>query len=134
MRAAASRTVRPFFDRHFRPCRFFSGDDSLAAALSSTRSSGARASAGSFADRIALDPGKSAEQVEDEGTAARSRVDAFGQGPESDAALIKFAHRVDQMAHAASETVELPYDQRVAGTQVIKLRDALGILPLKSAA
>ena len=68
------------------------------------RGSGAWASAGSFADRIALKPGKSAEQVEDEGTAARSRVDAFGQGSESDAAPIRIAHRVDQMAHAASET------------------------------
>ena len=91
-------------------------------------------SADSFADQVALELGKSAEQVEDEGTAARGRVDAFGRGPESDAALIKIAHRVDQMAHAASETVELPYDQRFAGMQVIKLRDALGILPLKSAA
>ena len=58
--------------------------------------------------------------MKDECAPARCRVDAFSQRLETDTALVKIANRINQVTHAAPETVELPDNQRVAGTQVIE--------------
>ncbi len=58
--------------------------------------------------------------MKDKCASARCRVDTLSQRPESDAALVKIANRINQVTHAATETVELPDNQRITGTQVIE--------------
>jgi len=83
---------------------------------------------GPFADQVALELRQRAEDMEHQPAAGRGRVDLLLQAAEPDAALLKRADGVDQVAQAAPETVELPHDQRVAGPQVVKRAGELGPL------
>jgi len=92
------------------------------------RARGRQAGPGALADQVALELGQRGEDVEDEASAARGRVDALLEAPEADVALGQRRDGIDQVAQRSPESVKTPDHERVAGSQVVERAGELGPL------
>jgi hypothetical protein len=75
-----------------------------------------------FADEVAFELGQGGEHVEDELAAGGGGggVNRLLEAAEADAAVGQTGDGVDQVPEGAAEAVELPDDERVAGTQLVQ--------------
>lgn len=87
-------------------------------AISTSRASGGQTSHCSLTRQIAFHLGKSRHHVEEEPPGGRGCVDTVGQASKFDAVLIQPGHKLDELTHRAPKAVELPYNQRIAGSKV----------------
>jgi hypothetical protein len=58
--------------------------------------------------------------VEDQLPGRGGGVDALGEAAEADPSSLKITDRVDEVAEGASEPVQLPDDEGVAGSQLVQ--------------
>ena len=86
----------------------------------SARPCGFKPGAGAFLDESALELGERAEELQLEASHRARGVDRLGQRPHRDPAAVELEHELDQVAEAASEPVELPYDQRVTRSEAVQ--------------
>ena len=96
------------------------GDRRRTATGPAARPCGFKPGAGAFLDDSALELGERAEQLQLEASHRARGVDRLGQRPHRDPAAVELEHELDQVAEAASEPVELPYDEGVAGAQAVQ--------------
>lgn len=73
---------------------------------------------GAVTDLLAFELGKDSQLPIEHAADGGGRVDALGQGDEIDIAFAKFAEDLEQVQCRASEPVELPDHQRVAGFKI----------------
>ncbi len=70
-------------------------------------------------DEAALKLGQSTEDVKRHSAGGGGGVEALGQRPESDVALLELGDRSDQVTQRSPKSVQAPHDVRVAGSEVI---------------
>jgi hypothetical protein len=58
--------------------------------------------------------------MEDELAPGAGRIDALGQGAKADAALLEVGDLLNEVAQRATQTIESPDDQRIAGTDEVE--------------
>lgn len=101
-----------------RSLQLVGGDNRLSPALPPTCGGSGQPGLGALADQVALELAQRAEDVEDEPSARRGGVDAFGQRPEADATRFQRGDCLDEVWHRAPEPIQTPDGQHVAGAQV----------------
>lgn len=57
--------------------------------------------------------------MKEDATRWRAGIDGVSQAVEMHASFVKFCDQVDQVLRAATESIQLPHDQRVTFTQVL---------------
>jgi hypothetical protein len=116
-----TRGIHLFGDRGLLGCHHCRASPST-----STRAGCCETGVGALANEFALELCESTEDVEDEPSGWRGRVNRFSQALEGNAALFEQADCLDEMAQVSPETVESPDDEGVPWTQVVEGAPKLG--------
>lgn len=90
------------------------------AAMAAPQTSCGQPRMGAFADEVALKLGQCAEDLEDEPSPGRSRVNGLLQALEADASGHQVLHGGDQMGEGASQPIQAPDNECVARAQEVQ--------------
>ena len=91
--------IEPLSDQRASPLQFPWCHHGPSTALSATVGGGSETGAGAFTDQVTLELTEGTEEVEDEATAGRRRVDGLGERAQPHAARLQGTHRLDQVRH-----------------------------------
>ncbi len=92
-------------------------EGAFASAEASTGTGGSETGVGAFADEVAFKFGESAEKMKQQLAAGGGGIEVFLERTEPDLTLIEQVEGIQEVLQRASETIQLPDNQRIAFPQ-----------------
>ena len=124
----ALAVVFAFLNQFASVVELLRGEYALSSEFNPTALGGFDPGTGAFADKAALKLGQEANHLPHGAAGRRVRVDVLRKRTEFNAALFEFVEHGYQVAQAAAQAVELPYNQDVARCELLETAEQGGAL------